>query len=371
MFAPMRPLLPALALAAIALAGCVAPPPESADTATLAPVFQESTCFLVDGPTPADGKIPLVGEVWHDGTLEDSKGALVLVTTGAGEKHYWDGDLTGMGAQNGSTLPRVLARAGYAVMPYDRLGQGESPYAGDDKLVTADINARHASAILGLVRAGDYVMSGDCGDERRGPAMDRVYLGGHSIGALISMSAIARYGGADGGLFLQFSHYLNPDKVDAVLGCVAQDIAGDPLGETIMMFCPGEDGVSPECIEFTVYKEGSTEEAWNAFCANEAIHPEPRGMAGAFAHDMGASKPAPVGGVPLHFVFGDHDCATNGGAACDDATGNEREVADWTTLCACPVTQTTIPAIGHDYVVHHNQWMVGGDILAWLESLQG
>lgn len=363
-----RSMLRAAPLAiALLVAGCLSTPSPTPPQATPAAVVTEATCFLVDGPASGDGKIPLVGEVWHDGTLADSKGALVLVTTGAGEKHYWDGDFTGIGAENASTLPRVLAAAGYAVMPYDRLGQGESPYAGDDRLVTADINARHAASVVGAVRAGSYALGKEC-DGGPGPAMGRVVLGGHSIGALITMAAATQHGGVDGVLVMQFTHYLNPVKVHIVARCLAQSAASDPLGESLTLFCPGQQGYSPECIEFTTYLPGSTQEAAEIFCANDAIHPEPRGMAGAFVSDYVASEPAPVGGVPMHFVFGDRDCATNLGEDCVDTSGNEREVADWSAQCNCDVTSTTLPDTGHDYVVHHNQWMVGQDVLAWLDA---
>lgn len=331
----------------------------------------EHACVVVSGP-PGDAPQTLGGIVWHDGSLDDSKAALVLVPGGGSLAHYWDGDTPALGVANASTLPRQLARAGYAVFSFDRLGMGESPYEGDGHRVTPGLYATHAGEAVAAVRAGAYATGAQCDGE--GTPVAPVVLGGHSYGAVIAqVHAGDPQDDIDGLLLLNYvPGGGNPGFVAMVAQCVARQEVADPTADAVYPFCPGEDGWSQELCYTTTWPPGSSEEVMRAYCDNAELHKEPTGALGDFGSMVGATLlPRPVGAIPVLSITADHDCTLNRGDACDDTTGVDRGLDVYAQTCGCDLTTHRNANMGHNHMTHLHQWIVGAQVTAWMEESFG
>jgi pimeloyl-ACP methyl ester carboxylesterase len=155
------------------------------------------------GPTcrPVDAPVTVLGHrhVVH-GTLCTPAGAAtvqVLVPGATYNSSYWDfpdGRHSFRAAQNA---------AGFATFAVDRLGTGRSsrPLA---LTLTAFVQADAMHQVVQGLRAGAY-----------GPRFSRVIIGGHSLGAAISVVEAGTYGDVDGVLLTGMTHRINPAGVVA------------------------------------------------------------------------------------------------------------------------------------------------------------
>lgn len=93
----------------------------------------------------------------------------------------------------------AAAKAGYATLSVDRLGNGDSTHP-PSPAVTIDSNAAAMHQVVQALRAGK--IEGPHGK----PRFDKVVLVGHSYGSITSTFTAHRYGGADALILTGYSH---------------------------------------------------------------------------------------------------------------------------------------------------------------------
>jgi pimeloyl-ACP methyl ester carboxylesterase len=166
-----------------------------ASSLTSASASAGPTCRSVDAPVTVLGHRHVV-----HGTLCTPTGAAtvqVLIPGATYNSSYWDfpdGRHSFRAAQNA---------AGFATFAVDRLGTGRSsrPLA---VTLTAFVQADAMHQVVQGLRAGAY-----------GPRFSRVIIGGHSLGAAISVVEAGTYGDVDGVLLTGMTHRINPVGVAA------------------------------------------------------------------------------------------------------------------------------------------------------------
>lgn len=154
------------------------------------------TCREVNAPVTVLGH----REVVHGTLCTPAAGAAtvqVLVPGATYNSSYWDfpdGRHSFRAAQN---------TAGFATLAVDRLGTGRSSRPSALTL-TAFVQADALHQVVGGLRSGAY-----------GPRFSRVIIGGHSLGAAISVVEAGTYGDVDGVLLTGMTHRVDPAGVAA------------------------------------------------------------------------------------------------------------------------------------------------------------
>src|SRR4051794_17398114 len=142
-----------------------------------------SVCFNVTNPrgTPS----VLYGKRYTDGAASARTPAIVLVHGIASSTDNWDFTPTWSTA-------RALAKAGYVVYSYDRLGYAKSPYfdvPGDGYTLTTREHRRMLHEVVDAVKTGGYstTAGADCSGARQPGGMSNrtVVIVGHSAGGWI------------------------------------------------------------------------------------------------------------------------------------------------------------------------------------------
>lgn len=124
---------------------------------------------------------------------------LVLVPGGSYDSEYWD-----LPSELGLHSFRAgMNDAGYATLTVDRLGTGRSSHP-PSALLTGLVQADVLHQTVQKLRAGSL-----------GPGFDKVIVGGHSLGASISIIEAANYQDVDGVLVASIAHRL--DVVDVTV----------------------------------------------------------------------------------------------------------------------------------------------------------
>jgi pimeloyl-ACP methyl ester carboxylesterase len=138
------------------------------------------------------------------------------------DQDYWQFD-----GVEGYNVARQLAEEGHAIVAVDRLGYGASDRpSGLSTCFGSEADVAHQ--MVQALRTGDYELDG--ADE---PSFDRVYLGGSSVGGMISNLAAAHYGDVDGVLNFSWgdfaaSPYAVEEVADVSRRCL---LGGDPGAE--------------------------------------------------------------------------------------------------------------------------------------------
>lgn len=137
-------------------------------------VSTEPVCFVVHVPgDPVARKV--FGTRYHTG--EAKKRSTILLVHGGSTREIWD-------FRPDVSVARNLARVGYAVIAYDQLGFGDSPFEGERTLTLQDSRAM-VHEVVGHLKSGDYAIGAACSGDAAGPTSEKVVLMGHSGGGAI------------------------------------------------------------------------------------------------------------------------------------------------------------------------------------------
>ncbi|GAA1337080.1 alpha/beta hydrolase [Saccharothrix algeriensis] len=180
------------------IVGAVALLAASALTAA-SPVAAAPSCRDVFAPVHVLGR----PEVVH-GTLCNPGGGAstvqLLIPGATYNSTYWDYPV------QGRSFRAAQNAAGFATLAVDRLGTGGSSRPPAATL-TGFAQAEAAHQVVRGLRSGAY-----------GPSFRKVVIGGHSLGAAISVLEAATHRDVDGVLLTGLTHRVNPVGVAAVFG---------------------------------------------------------------------------------------------------------------------------------------------------------
>lgn len=351
-------------LAALLLAGCFAPPfPDApvggsghggrgvgaaalddhhggASAAALG-IALSGACFVVGVPGDTEGSW-IHGTLFAPVELPEPRTIVVLIPGGATFAHVFDGEHFRYGQADGTTLPRALARAGYAALVIDRLGLGLSPYAGHGGRLTAEAQDEHMADIVVALRGGAYeagpadaLCPADEGRDGQVPRFARVVLAGQSLGgSLVMRNAVGALARADGHVVMGMTNQplgakdpndpVAPQR--ALLRCIDGQLGEMATRGYYEVLCPGPDGMTYGCFDVWMWPPGADPAVLRAFCANDQIHAEPIGSVTMFnqAAAEAISARIPSARAPIHFVFArlHHERRRRVRRPCEDARGD-------------------------------------------------
>lgn len=193
----------ATGLAALAICGLLSPAGATAESVTCQdvniPVFLAGLRQTVYGsfcrpPQPTSTVLLLVPGATYTSAYWDLPASLGLISFRAG-----------------------MNSRGYATLAIDRLGSGRSS-TPVSTLLTSSTQADVAHQIVGTLRTGQL-----------GPGYAKVIIGGHSLGAAISLIEAATFHDVDGVLTAGFAHQFDPIDSATDLFASLYSAALDPL----------------------------------------------------------------------------------------------------------------------------------------------
>ncbi|WP_300012148.1 alpha/beta hydrolase [Pseudonocardia sp.] len=260
------------------------------------------------------------------------------------DQDYWQFD--GVEDYN---VARQLAEEGHAIVAVDRLGYGTSDRpAGLDTCFGSEADVAHQ--MVQALRSGDYELGG-----ADGTSFEHVYLGGSSVGGLISNLAAAHYGDVDGVLNLSWgdfaaSPYGALEVADASRRCL---LGGDPGAE------PDYAVFAKDSID-TFYFNSAEQAVRDAVPAPNA---DPCGQVLSLgpALTVDSLMLARID-VPVLVQFGDADAIFPPPAA-------DLQAARY--LGSPEVTKSIIADASHYPVLEANHAQVVADVDAWLDARSG
>ncbi|MBB5851057.1 alpha/beta hydrolase [Amycolatopsis umgeniensis] len=171
-----------------------------------------ASCQDVTIPVRLAGLLP---QSVHGKLCEPPGGARtvqVLVPGATYNSVYWDSAHT----PETHSFRLAMNKAGYATFAIDRLGTGASSKP-PSALLTAFTEADVVHQVIQAIRHGDL-----------GSQFDKVILGGHSLGAAITVLEAGTYRDVDGVLITGLAHRINPPGALVVLGSFIP-VALDPV----------------------------------------------------------------------------------------------------------------------------------------------
>ena len=347
-------------------------------------VSRKTVCFTVH-----NGTDPVASTV--TGTLYRGRGRfnadtpVVIASHGAaGNRSVWDVSM--MDALDGERLLEeisfapVLARAGYAVITYDRLGYGQSPYHGSGYDLVADNHVGMLHEIVTQVRGGSYrLQSGDsCDPAGSAPAFgsDTIVLAGHSFGGFMvssyaglyhDVAAIIPMGSATTG-------FANEFITNVFVPWIATQVA---LDDYFVFFPPNPNGpVSEECLRFLFYTPGADPDVYNTICDNDrmgvdTLLPTPSGeiiTLPQFALVDTRERIKSIGDIPVLLAYTDHERFFKGPAeaSADDPDVQTPELQYYRDNCGCDVSLFRQRHAGHMFFWHPSAWQTSVAVVAWL-----
>jgi pimeloyl-ACP methyl ester carboxylesterase len=311
----------------------------------------ETVCFSVTNP--AGTQSTLFGQRFTDGDVSSRTPAIVLVHGIASSTENWDFSPTW-------SVARGLAKAGYVVISYDRLGYAKSSYfdhPGGGLTLTTDAQRNLLHQLVGKVRTGDYTTAGgdDCSGRNRPSELKNptVVIIGHSAGGWI----VAGYPGA---------HH-------DVAAMVQADItAATPLA-------PGKGGgftpdpshmdyfeffqTRADCETFNIYEPGAVRDVVRIACTPPFLDSpfgEVTDLAKKYAENAALiRKIGPR--IPVLLTSGDHDMIV-------PPSNAKAEFAYYKANCGCDVSQLILPATGHLFMAHKSLPLWIDYVVDWLRS---
>src|SRR5216683_1722704 len=142
----------------------------------------------------------VTGTLFHRGRYNSASKVILLNHGTASNRGFWDGGAAGDASPQ---ITRLLARAGYVVITYDRLGFGQSVYAGDPRTLTQFNSVLMMHQGITQVRTGTFTRPRAPEDDQPAAAcptgtqarfgMPTVILGGHSSGGVQALNYATRY----------------------------------------------------------------------------------------------------------------------------------------------------------------------------------
>ena len=315
-------------------------------------VKTEAIAFVVFNP---GDPLPstLSGVRYHQGRVA-RKTAIVLVHGSAFGHEIWDFDAD-------ASVARNLARAGYVVIAYDRLGVGASPYErpkGFGYALTIENHRDMLHQVVAQVKDGSYTVTRQGGDAEPAEAPSTtVVLIGHSAGGAIVGGYAGKYGDVAAVVQASWSNSPSPATLALVASVVLPQLA---TGDDYFDFFGGS---AEYCREFTLYMPGMDPARAAAFCAP----PFPRDPAGAFV-SLRAAVAAnklfirQVGSrLPVLLTWAREDFPVPQGA-------QDAETRYWIENCGCDVESWTQEDAGHAFQVHLSMPTFTDEVVSWLHS---
>ena len=316
----------------------------------------QTVCFTVHNtgdPLPST----LYGLRYTYGHPTNSTPAIVLVHGIASSTANWD-------FTPSWSVARSLAKSGFVVISYDRLGFAKSyydrPKGGNLLLITNQRDMLHQ--LVGEVKSGNYTIasSNDCSGPQvpSNLANSTVVIIGHSAGGAIVQGYPGEY--HDVAAMVQ-ANYSNQGSGSVVQQQITQVVAPAlASGDDYVPFFANEQ----QCVQFNIYQPGAVSRVVNIACdpANFVLTP-----AGEFTGFTALEQEnnqfiKTTGTIPVLLTYGDHDAAFPPNTA-------QADYQYWVTNCpGCDVTEWYEPNSGHLFMAHTSmpQWVQ--EVVSWLAS---
>jgi pimeloyl-ACP methyl ester carboxylesterase len=314
----------------------------------------DTVCFSVTNP--AGTTSVLYGQRFIQGRVNSRTPAIVLVHGIASSTQNWD-------YTPHWSVARSLARAGYVVISYDRLGYAKSSYfdhPGGGLTLTTAVQRDLLHQLIGEVKSGHYATShgGDCSAPKRPSTLRSrtVAIIGHSAGGWI----VAGY----------------PGKYHDVAAMVQADITGGaPLAtgpDTHITVDPNHPdylvffGTSQDCRTFDIYPPGEVPSVARIACTppfvdsplGELSNGQSSAIPEIYAENMTLIKQ--IGpSIPVLLTSGDHDVIVPPATA-------KADLAFYRANCGCDVSQLILPNTGHLFMAHRSLPIWVHHVVHWL-----
>lgn len=316
----------------------------------------ETVCFTVTNPS--NGQSTLYGLRYTNGPVSPLTPAIVLVHGIASSTANWDFSPTW-------SVARALAKAGYVVFSYDRLGYAKSSYfdhPGAGFTVTTSAHRSMLHEIVGQVKSGAYstTTGSDCSGPKQPSTMQNrlVVIIGHSAGGWI----VAGY----------------PGKYHDVAAMIQTAISGS-LWPTGSPFGESEGGgfrsdsnhpdyfhffeTRQNCEDFNIHPPGEVRYVVDIACAPPFLL-SPWGEIAALGemyaeNDLYIRMIGPS--IPVLLTSGDHDTTAPPSVAKNDYDY-------YRANCGCDVTQWIVPETGHLFMAHKSLSSWVDYVVGWLSS---
>ncbi|HLE48196.1 MAG TPA: alpha/beta fold hydrolase [Candidatus Thermoplasmatota archaeon] len=225
-------------------------------------IQQTPLCFRVQNPSPSlpspSTTYHLRGTLFHKGPARADAIAFVLLHGGG-----WEARSFMLNSEH--PLPLTLADAGYAVITYDRLGQGDSrpatsgPAQGWAFLDHLDM----LHQLIGHLRQGTAtVMENDgcAASHERTPPFDRIVLSGLSLGGALVGHYAGAYGDVDAVIPMDWS---NQGSNPALTAFIARSLTTIDQDGYAIFPTPGED-----CRSLIFHEPGADPTLVNGTCGS-------------------------------------------------------------------------------------------------------
>jgi pimeloyl-ACP methyl ester carboxylesterase len=311
----------------------------------------ESVCFSVTNP--AGTTSVLYGQRFTARRVSPRTPAIVLVHGVASSTQNWD-------YSPHWSVARSLARAGYVVISYDRLGYANSSYfdqPGGGLTLTISAQRELLHQVVGEVKSGDYTTTDgtDCSAPQQPSRLANrtVVIIGHSAGGWV----VAGY----------------PGKYHDVAAMVQADItAATPLAngpDTHPMIDPAHPdyfqffATSQDCTAFDIYAPGAVPSVAKLACTPPFVD-SPLGELADIPAIYAENIPliTQIGpSIPVLLTSGDHDVIV--------PPANARaELAFYQANCGCDVSQLILPNTGHLFMAHTSLPIWVHYVVNWLRA---
>ena len=349
----MRKAIRAAAAAALTLSLFHVP---TAAAAEVGKVRTDEICFTVHNPGDANERALYGVRYWTK--KPTTKTRTILLVHGATPAHeYWD-------LRPDFSVARNLARAGYQVVAYDRLGYGRSPYhrKNGGHLITTPGDIEMTHDVVGQLREGSYTAAGKSGCDverpgaRVGPATTSVILAGNSLGGAIVTGYPGRYHDVDAAIPIGWAgNGISPDYLEVSGPRIVEAYAA---GRDYVRLQPDE----ASCAEVFLYKPGL--EPSVADVCRDGFPAAPIGEIASLpqTYPLLAASIAQVGpGIPILLVYADHDEPF-------PKANTDLEYAYWQQFCGCDVETWTQKDAGHAPAAHRTMPTFTAKVVDWLAA---
>jgi len=329
-------------------------------------IHRSLVCFSVRNGTDVNSSA-LTGTLFHRGHYNSASKVILLNHGVASNRGVWDGGAAG---EESPRVARLLANAGYVVITYDRLGFGDSVYAGDPRTLPQIQSVFMMNQVITQIRTGTFTRARISDDDDH-PAdayptgtqasfgMPTVIIGGHSAGGVQVMNYATRYHDVAAVIVFNSAGPPNAPAAQELFTRVVNPQVAAGLGY-VHFFGPGPSGISDDCLR-VFYQPGADAEVYNTNCANQNRVLTPVGDI------TNAIRPATLtrigqhlmGSTPLLLLISDQDAFVT--AASQNAQiAFFRQNADTTTLIQLNA--------GHNSMWHRSAPQGVDGIVAWLAS---
>lgn len=344
--------LASLLIAGVQAAGAAADPKMRFDKR----MTVDAVCFTVTNP--ANGQSSLFGLRYRSGAANPLTPAIVLVHGIASSTANWDFSPTW-------SVARALAKAGYVVFSYDRLGYAKSSYfdhPGAGFTLTTSAHRSMLHELVGQVKSGGYstTTGSDCSGPKQPSTMQNrlVVIIGHSAGGWVVAGYPGKYHDVAAMIQTAISGSLSPPGSP-----FGQSEGGgfrsDPNHPDYFHFFETRQN----CEDFNIYPPGAVQSVVEIACAPPFLL-SPWGEIAALGemyaeNDLYISMIGPS--IPVLLTSGDHDTT-----APPDVAKNDYDY--YKANCGCDVTQWIVPDTGHLFMAHRSLAAWVDYVVGWLSS---